>query len=59
MLQTPMTMELLWLIIKELEDGGFRVQGTFDLGNKRFQKEFGLHNGVYKVRFSQMVLFLP
>ena len=54
-----MTMELLWLIIKELEDGGFRVQGTFDLGNKRFQKEFGLHEGVYKVRFRQMVLFLP
>ena len=48
---TPMTMELLWSIVKELEDRGFRVRGvTFDLGNKRFQKEFGLHNGVYKVR---------
>ena len=57
---TPMTIELLWSIVKELEDRGFRVRGvTFDLGNKRFQKEFGLHNGVYKVRFSQMVLFLP
>ena len=48
-----MTMDLLWSIVKDLEKRGFRVRGvTFDLGNKRFQKEFGLHNGVYKVRNS-------
>ena len=48
---TAMTIEMLWLIGKDLEEMGFRVRDViFDLGNKRFQKEFGLHNSVYKVR---------
>ena len=30
---TPMTLDLLWSIVKELEDKGFRVWGcSFDLG---------------------------
>ena len=48
---TAMTMDLLWLIMKHLEENGFRVRGvSFDLGNKKFQSEFGLHSEVYKVR---------
>ena len=48
---TAMTMDLLWLIVKHLEENGFRVRGvSFDLGNKKFQSEFGLHSEVYKVR---------
>ena len=48
---TAMTVDLLWLIVKHLEESGFRVRGvSFDLGNKKFQSEFGLHSEVYKVR---------
>ena len=46
---TCMSLELLWKIVGELEVKGFRVWGvSFDLGNKQFQKEFGLNKGVYK-----------
>ena len=48
---TAMTMDLLWSIVKHLEESGFRVRGvSFDLGNKKFQSEFGLNSEVYKVR---------
>ena len=47
---TQMTLELLWSIVKSMEDKGFRVWGVcFDLGNKVFQKEIGLHQYKYKV----------
>ena len=48
---TTMTMDLLWFIMKHLEESGFRARRvSFDLGNKKFQSEFGLHSEVYKVR---------
>lgn len=47
----PMTHDLMWSIVKEIEGKGFRVWGaTFDLGNKKFQSEFGLYTGTYRVQ---------
>ena len=47
----PMTHDLMWSIVREIEAKGFRVWGaTFDLGNKKFQSEFGLYTGTYRVK---------
>ena len=50
-IDTPMTLELMWQIVADLEEKGFRVRGcSFDLGNQEFKRDTGLLNGVHKLR---------